>query len=51
MKIHHIAIWTLQLEKLKEFYVRYFNGTSNKNILTPKKDSNLTSFHSKAVLH
>ena len=29
MKIHHIAIWTFHLEKLREFYTRYFNGTSN----------------------
>lgn len=27
MKIHHIAIWTFHLEKLREFYTRYFNGT------------------------
>lgn len=25
MKIHHIAIWTFQLEEMKEFYTRYFN--------------------------
>lgn len=24
MKIHHIAIWTFQLEEMKEFYTRYF---------------------------
>lgn len=26
MKIHHIAIWTFQPEKLREFYIRYFHG-------------------------
>lgn len=26
MKIEHIAIWTLNLDKLKEFYVKYFNA-------------------------
>lgn len=29
MRIHHIAIWTFRLEEMKEFYVRYFKGTSN----------------------
>lgn len=27
--IHHIAVWVLDLEKMKEFYVKYFNGTAN----------------------
>jgi len=26
MKIEHIAIWTKNLEKMREFYVNYFNG-------------------------
>ena len=48
MKIHHIAIWTFQLEEMKEFYTRYFNGSSNeKYIKPPKKDSNLISFTSR----
>lgn len=50
MKIHHIAIWTFHLEKLREFYTRYFNGTSNEKLI-PKKVLNLTSFHLKVVLH
>lgn len=25
MKIHHIAIWTRDLEKMKDFYQKYFN--------------------------
>lgn len=29
MIIDHVAIWTTQLEKLKDFYVKYFNGTAN----------------------
>ena len=29
MIIDHVAIWTDDLERLKEYYVRYFNGTSN----------------------
>ena len=37
MKIHHIAIWTFRLEELREFYIRYFNGTSNEKYINPKK--------------
>ena len=33
MIIDHVAIWTTQLEKLKDFYVKYFNGTANKKYL------------------
>lgn len=35
--IHHIAIWTFRLEEMKEFYSRYFNGTSNEKYINPKK--------------
>lgn len=37
MKIHHIAIWTFRLEEMKEFYTRYFNGSSNEKYINPKK--------------
>lgn len=30
MKLDHVAIWTQQLEQLKDFYVKYFNGRANK---------------------
>ena len=29
MKIEHIAIWTMDLERLKEFYVKYFGAQAN----------------------
>ena len=29
MKIEHIAIWANDLEKLRLFYEKYFNGKSN----------------------
>lgn len=29
MKIHHIAIWVKDLEKMKKFYLNYFNCRSN----------------------
>lgn len=37
MKIEHIAIWTTKLEELKEFYCRYFGGTSNDKYINTKK--------------
>jgi lactoylglutathione lyase len=30
MTIDHVAIWTTHLEKMKDYYVRYFNGIANK---------------------
>jgi len=29
MTLEHVAIWTDQLEALKDFYVKYFNGAAN----------------------
>jgi lactoylglutathione lyase len=29
MNIDHVAIWTSELEKLKDYYIKYFNGKSN----------------------
>lgn len=37
MRIHHIAVWTFRLEDMKEFYIRYFQGTSNDKYINPKK--------------
>lgn len=42
MKIEHIAIWTKDLELLKDFYCRYFNGTAGEKYHNPKK--NFTSY-------
>lgn len=52
MKIHHIAIWTFHLEKLREFYIRYFNGTSNEKYINFQKgfESYFISFESGATL-
>ena len=33
----HIALWTTQLETLRDFYVRYFNGMSNEKYVNTKK--------------
>ncbi len=37
MQIDHIALWTQQIEELREFYVRYFGGTSNAKYTNPGK--------------
>jgi lactoylglutathione lyase len=29
MRIEHVALWARDLEKTKNFYVKYFNGRSN----------------------
>lgn len=35
--IHHIAVWTHQLEKLRSFYTTFFNGKSNHKYVNPAK--------------
>ena len=37
MKIAHIAIWTKDLEAMKDFYTRYFDGESNEKYTNPIK--------------
>jgi lactoylglutathione lyase len=48
MTIDHVAIWTPQLEKLKEYYIKYFNGTSNEKYTNKEKhfESYFISFDS-----
>jgi lactoylglutathione lyase len=41
MKLEHVAIWTNQLEILKDYYIQYFNGIPNNKYTNSKKD-----FHS-----
>lgn len=41
MTLDHVAIWTNQLEHLKDFYVKYFNGRSNEKYINKE-----TSFES-----
>lgn len=36
MKIDHIAVWTADLEKMKNFYVNYFEAVSNEKYNNPK---------------
>jgi lactoylglutathione lyase len=37
MKIDHIAIWTNNLERLKEFYARYFNARCGDKYINSKR--------------
>ncbi|MGF1758672.1 VOC family protein [Photobacterium sagamiensis] len=52
MKIEHIAVWAKDLEKLKEFYIKYFNATANEKYFNPAKNfsSYFLSFDSGARL-
>ena len=38
MKIEHIALYVNDLEKAREFFVNYLNGTSNTGYHNPKTD-------------
>ncbi len=37
MRIEHIAIWTKDLEKMREFYQEFFGLSSNEKYRNPKK--------------
>ncbi len=37
MTLEHAAIWTRQLETLKDYYVKYFGGISNEKYVNNKK--------------
>ena len=52
MKIGHVAIWTNKLEPLKDYYVKFFNGSSNNKYSNPSKnfESYFISFESGAQL-
>ena len=30
VQLHHVALWTHNLERLKEFYIKYLNASCNK---------------------
>ncbi|MEO1053931.1 MAG: VOC family protein [Bacteroidota bacterium] len=48
MKIQHIALWTYQLEALKDFYVTFFSGHVDAHYFNPEKqfESYFLSFES-----
>jgi lactoylglutathione lyase len=37
MHIDHLAIWTADLEKEKDFYIKYFDCSVNEKYVNPKK--------------
>ncbi|UDQ97596.1 VOC family protein [Lentisphaerota bacterium WC36G] len=37
MKISHIAMWAKDIDKLKDFYVKYFAATPNKKYINEQK--------------
>lgn len=37
MRIEHIAIWTMDLERMKDFYLKSFDLTSNEKYYNPTK--------------
>jgi lactoylglutathione lyase len=52
MTLEHAAIWTDQLERLKNYYTRYFDAVSNEKYINPRKkfESYFLSFQSGARL-
>ena len=52
MTLEHVAIWTDDLELLKDFYVKYFNGVANSKYTNESKQfqSYFLSFKSGARL-
>ena len=37
MNLDHVAIWTTQLEVLKDYYIKYFNGHANQKYINKEK--------------
>ena len=52
MRIEHIAIWVTDLERMKEFYITYFNALPNEKYINKEKnfESYFLSFESGARL-
>jgi lactoylglutathione lyase len=38
MILEHVAIWTNNLERLKEYYIKYFNASANDRYQNPKNN-------------
>lgn len=38
MKIDHVALWTKNLEEMKSFYIKYFEGKANEKYYNPKRN-------------
>ena len=42
MHIEHIAIWTHDLERLRQFYETYFEGRADAKYVNPRNSSSRT---------
>ena len=42
MQLHHTAIWVSNLEKIKAYYIKFFQATSNQKYVNP--DTGFTSY-------
>jgi lactoylglutathione lyase len=42
MTLDHVAIWTIHLKQLKDYYVKYFNGQSNEKYIN--KETHFESY-------
>ena len=38
MKIDHLALWTFDLERIKQFYEKYFDAKAGEKYFNPKKN-------------
>jgi lactoylglutathione lyase len=52
MTLEHVAIWTSDTDRLKDFYVKFFNGVANNKYINTQKEfeSYFLSFKSGARL-
>lgn len=52
MKLEHVAIWTTHLDRMKEYYTRFFGGIPNNKYINDEKEfeSYFLSFQSGARL-
>jgi lactoylglutathione lyase len=37
MRIEHVAVWTTDLERLRDFYVRFFGAAAGEKYVNPRK--------------
>jgi lactoylglutathione lyase len=38
MKLEHVAIWTSHIDRMKEYYTRFFGGVPNNKYINKEKD-------------
>jgi lactoylglutathione lyase len=50
VRIEHVAVWTRDLERLRDFYVRWFGARANAKYARPGFESYFLSFESGARL-